>query len=158
MSRRTNLYIGSSGQLAVMAEFLARGYNTAIPQVDAGDDIFVVRDDNGTLWRIQVKTANAVAGKKSYSATFNLGYTQLATPQTPDLEYVLVVRHQNRWSDFVLVSRAALFDLHRSKKVGTRAGKSVVLRLGLTSTSLTCNRVDLRELREDWTRWPPIAH
>lgn len=37
MSRRS-LYIGRSGQLAVMAEFLYRGYNVAIPEVDVGDD------------------------------------------------------------------------------------------------------------------------
>ena len=44
MSKRTNLYTGRAGQLAVMAELLLRGWNTAIPEVDVGDDIFVVRD------------------------------------------------------------------------------------------------------------------
>jgi hypothetical protein len=34
-------YVGRAGQLAVMAEFLLRGYNVAIPEVDEGDDIFV---------------------------------------------------------------------------------------------------------------------
>lgn len=158
MSRRTNLYIGSSGQLAVTAEFLARGYNTAIPQVDAGDDIFVVRDDNGTLWRIQVKTANAKAQKSGYAATFNLGYAQLATPQYPDLEFVFAVRHANRWSDFVLVPRATLYDLHMNQSVGTRGGQSVVLRLGMSSRGVTCNGIDLSTHRADWSRWPPIAH
>ena len=38
MSRR-NLYIGKSGQMAVMAEYLARGYNVAIPEVDSGCDL-----------------------------------------------------------------------------------------------------------------------
>ncbi|MEZ4731127.1 MAG: hypothetical protein R3E79_28740 [Caldilineaceae bacterium] len=46
MSRRA-LYIGRSGQMAAMAEFLYRGYNAAIPEVDIGDDIFVVKDSNG---------------------------------------------------------------------------------------------------------------
>ena len=137
---------------------MARGYNTAIPQVDAGDDIFVVRDDNGTLWRIQVKTANAKAQKKGYAATFNLGYAQLATPQNPDLEFVLAVRHKHRWSDFVLVPRATLYDLHVNQGVGTRGAKSVVLRLGMTPNAVTCNRVDLSIYRGDWSRWPPIAH
>ena len=35
-----------------MAEFLLRGWNVAIPEVDTGDDIFVVQDENGTLRRV----------------------------------------------------------------------------------------------------------
>ena len=37
MSRKS-LYIGRAGQMAVMAEFLLRGYNVVIPEVDVGDD------------------------------------------------------------------------------------------------------------------------
>jgi len=36
MSKKANLYIGRAGQMAVMAEFLIRGYNVAIPEVDGG--------------------------------------------------------------------------------------------------------------------------
>ena len=36
-------YVGRAGQLAVMSEFLLRGYNVAIPEVDEGDDVLVVR-------------------------------------------------------------------------------------------------------------------
>jgi hypothetical protein len=42
-----------------MAEFLIREINVAIPEVDVGDDILVVRDDNDVISRVQVKTANA---------------------------------------------------------------------------------------------------
>ena len=38
---RQSLYSGRAGQMAVMAEFLIRGYNVAIPEVDVGDDIFL---------------------------------------------------------------------------------------------------------------------
>ena len=38
MSRKS-LYVGRSGQMAVMAEFLIRGYNVAVPEVDVGHDI-----------------------------------------------------------------------------------------------------------------------
>ena len=34
-------YVGKAGQLAVMAEYLMRGYNVAMPEVDEGDDVFV---------------------------------------------------------------------------------------------------------------------
>ena len=59
MSELQNMYKGRSGQLAVMAELLARCYNVAIPEVDRGDDIFVVEDGSDNIWRIQVKTAFA---------------------------------------------------------------------------------------------------
>ena len=42
------------------------GWNVAIPEVDIGDDIFVVQDDNGTLRRVQVKTSTSTDRKESY--------------------------------------------------------------------------------------------
>jgi len=59
MSKMQNLYLGSAGQTWVMSEFLARGYNVAVPEVDRGDDLFVVQDESGDFDRIQVKTACA---------------------------------------------------------------------------------------------------
>ena len=37
-------HIGTAGQLAVMSELCFRGYNVAMPEIDIGDDIFVVTD------------------------------------------------------------------------------------------------------------------
>ena len=55
MSKKFNQYLGKAGHLTVMSEFLMLGWNVAIPEVDIGDDIFVVQDDNGTLRRVQVQ-------------------------------------------------------------------------------------------------------
>src|SRR5947209_219645 len=46
-------FFGRSGQLAVMAEFLARGINVAIPEVDVGDDVFVVKGAEDLVTRVQ---------------------------------------------------------------------------------------------------------
>ena len=74
MSKLKNQYVGRSGHLAVMAEFLIRGYNTAIPEVDRGDDILVVEDAVGQIWRVQVKTGSgketARSDTTSYTARF----------------------------------------------------------------------------------------
>jgi len=69
-----NLYIGSAGQAAAMSEFLVRGYNVAIPEVDRGDDLFVVQDASGSFNRIQVKTsiAKKKVKKNTYAAQFNI--------------------------------------------------------------------------------------
>jgi hypothetical protein len=100
MSKRANLYLGRAGQMAVMAEYLARGWNVAIPEVDVGDDIFVVRDIDGNLSRIQVKTASAQDRKFGYSAKFSVSFPQLRYPLTPELTYVFTVRRNHYWEVF----------------------------------------------------------
>ena len=34
MTKKFNLYVGKAGQLYVMSEFLMRGWNVAMPEVD----------------------------------------------------------------------------------------------------------------------------
>jgi hypothetical protein len=66
MKKNYHLYLGKAGHLTVMSEFLTRGWNVAIPEVDVGDDIFVVQDDNGTLRRVQVKTSTSIEAIKKH--------------------------------------------------------------------------------------------
>lgn len=47
MSKMQNLYVGMAGQTFVSSEFLIRGYNVPVPEVDRGDDLFVVQDLSG---------------------------------------------------------------------------------------------------------------
>ncbi len=49
----------------------------ALPEVDVGDDVLVVKDDSGDLWRVQVKTATAQPQRDGYSAQFSLSLRQL---------------------------------------------------------------------------------
>jgi len=94
MSARQNPYVGKAGHLAAMAEFLLRGWNTAIPEVDIGDDIYVVEDGDGTLIRVQVKTAHAKWHKsgKTYGCTFALRADQVQADAVTPLYYVFMVR------------------------------------------------------------------
>ena len=105
--------------MAVMAEFLARGYNVAIPEVDVGDDIFVVRDESGELSRIQVKAATARNRKRGFTAQFSVPIRQLAALLTPDLYYVLTVRRNDRWEEFLVLTRRDLYDQHINSQVGS---------------------------------------
>ncbi len=158
MKRRQHLYLGKSGQMAVMAEFLARGYNVAVPEVDLGDDIFVVRDSDGQLSRIQVKTASAKETQKGFSARFAVPLQQLQTPVRPEVHYVLAVRHQERWAEFVTLSRPQLFDEVASWEVGSQAGSSVVLYLSFMGAQLRCSNRDWQGYRNNWSTWPPLVH
>lgn len=91
MSRKS-LYLGYAGQMAVMGEFLARGYNVAVPEVNVGDDIFVVKDSSGEYFRIQVKTALATKTRQGYSARYALKFDQLETFSVSEIWYIFVSR------------------------------------------------------------------
>lgn len=158
MSRVQNLYIGKSGQLAVMAEFLARGYNVAVPEVDRGDDIFVVKDQGGDLSRIQVKTAVAREGRRGFTAKFSIPRRQLVLPTEPDLNYVFAIRRADRWDDFIIAGRKRLLAEHVDFGVGSAAGSNVVFSVSSSGVGLRCRDRDWQEFRNDWSTWPVIAH
>ena len=77
MKNNYHLYLGKAGHLTVMSEFLLRGWNVAIPEIDIGDDIFVVQDESGTLRRVQVKTSTSTNRRNSFSGRFKIPLKQL---------------------------------------------------------------------------------
>ena len=87
-------FLGRSGQRAVMAEFLKRGYNVAVPEVDTGDEFPLMDDRSGTFSRVQVKSSSTKPLKlePGYQAQFWIPTRQLYTPKRPDLYYVLAAR------------------------------------------------------------------
>lgn len=155
---RQNLYVGRAGQLAVMAELLLRGWNVALPEVDIGEDVFVIKDDNGDLSRVQVKTATAKAQRDGYSAQFSVSLRQLRRPRTPDLVYIFAVRNGEGWEPFVVIDRSALWEGHELHGVGSSNGESVVFRFVLSGPSLSCSGRDFRVYRNDWSRWPFLSN
>ena len=158
MSKRSNLYTGRAGHLAVMAELLLRGWNTAIPEVDVGDDIFVVHDSQGDLRRVQVKTALARPLQVGHSAQFNLSLSQLQTSMTPEVTYIFAVRLSDRWDSFVVIDREILDEEHSSYRLGSGSTDRLVLRLRFKGISVTCKRRDLSQYRNNWTAFPVIEH
>src|SRR5262245_17662096 len=121
-------HVGKAGQLAVMAEFLLRGYNVAMPEVDVGDDIFVVDDREGTFWRIQVKTAVGRPRGYGHSGRFAVDLRQLTRPKKPELVYVLALRAVSHW-DFVVLSRDVLEAEWEQHTIGTSSQGVLVLNL-----------------------------
>jgi hypothetical protein len=156
LSDRSNLYVGRAGQLAVMAEFLLRGWNVALPEVDVGDDVFVVKDEGGDLSRIQVKTANSRRFGIGYAATFAVGLPQLKTPRVPDLFYVFVVRHASAWGPYVIFPRDPLLQEHVLHRVGSVSSGKLVLRLVYENEQVRCGKRDLSAYRNNWSKWPAL--
>ncbi len=158
MSRNT-LYIGRSGQMAVMAEFLIRGYNVAIPEVDVGDDIFVVKDSSGEYSRVQVKTALATKTRNGYSARYSLRFSQLATQSIPETWYVFANRLEERWASFVVISRQKLYELYDLHDIGSLSKSGLLsLYFAYSSGAVICSRQDFSAFLNNWSSWPPIDH
>lgn len=158
MSKRQNLYVGRAGQMAVMGEFLWRGWNVAFPEVDVGEDVFVVKDEGGELWRVQVKTATAQPQLRGYFAQFNLSLKQLKVPRDPDLIYVFAIRSPSTWESFVIIDREILWDEYQNHGVGSLIGGNLIFRFSIQDSTLQCSGRDFQAYRNDWSRWPVLAH
>jgi hypothetical protein len=151
-----------------MSEFLYRRINVAIPEVDVGDDVFVVKGSSAEVIRIQVKAATAKEQEGSFAASVNVPEAQLQVPQDdPPLVFVFPIRRkegkEGRWSDFIVIRRDTLFVLYDKKQAGTRYvdsktnKPSVRFRIVLTDTTAKSGpgEVNVQAFRDAWDPWPP---
>jgi hypothetical protein len=150
-------YFGQSGQFAVMSELLSLHLNVAIPEVDVGDDILVIRDKDGTWYRVQVKSANAKERKNNYSAQFKLRLDQLSNPTTPELFYILVIRKEQKWADFIIIKRSDLNSLKQINNIGSVSGKHLILYFSIKNSKVYCGKNDLTNYKDNWSIFPPVV-
>lgn len=122
-------HFGMGGHFAAMSEFLLRGWNVAIPFVDVGDDVLVVEDEEATVHRVQVKTADG-AEERDYEGVlwrkmvrYTLSRAQLAKDKQVELFFMFVVRWDDRWR-FILLRRDVLQDIRKNFEKADRAGKA----------------------------------
>jgi hypothetical protein len=159
-------FTGGSGQMAVISELLHRKCNAAIPHIDVGTDVFAFRDDREDVARIQVKTAPGKRYKNEKrpgcGATFNVPMKQLERADDPRLFHALVVRLDDAWGDFVVVSRARLQELwnHGCASENDESGDlqlHIPYRRADTSQMLVrCGTFDLTEFLNAWNDLPPL--
>ena len=145
-----------SGSLFVMSEFLLRGWNVAIPEVDIGDDIFVVQDDNGTLQRVQVKTSASKPTKNGYRAQFSLPIRQLRNISNILVHYVFIVRHSGAWSAPIIIRQDYLLDLYENEQLGSRYKDNLNLHFSYSATGINCSKVDLTAFLSDFSDFPVV--
>jgi hypothetical protein len=159
MSKKANLYVGRAGQMAVISEFLIRGWNVAVPEVDIGDDLLVIKDQNMDVSRIQVKTASASKLKDGYSARYSVRLSQLSQPITPEITYIFVTRLNSRWESFLVIPREVLYDQYETYQAGslTKAGQ-VSFYFSYLNETVTCCKRDFSTYLNNWSAWPVIEH
>jgi hypothetical protein len=161
MSRIFNLYLGKAGQMAVMSRFLIRGWNVAIPEVDVGDDLFVVEDKKGIFFRVQVKTAQAVSAQtqNSYSARFKISLRQLSFPIEPEIYYAFVVANDYQFPHLLLIRRSVLLELYQNHEIGSLAGDdNLLLYFIFQDQKVMCSKVDFTSFLENFKDFGVIPH
>lgn len=139
MEKRSHL--GMAGHYAAMSEFLYRGYNVAVPAVDIGDDVYIVEDQAGTMWRLQVKTSDA---PETRVGIYGLSRRQLREIKANELFFMFMLRWADRWR-FILIRRDKLADIRDSfeRPDGSR-------RRGRPPTPDADAKTDALTLRIEW--------
>ena len=151
-----NNYVGKAGQFYAMSEFLMLGWNVAIPEVDRGDDIFVVKDDDGDLRRIQVKTAQARRKANTYQAQFIIPREQIIVEIFPVINFLLLVRLDDKWSDMIVITQPQLFELLSERIIGSSA-KNVNIALRFEAGEVRLGKTNLSAFRS-LISFPKINH
>jgi hypothetical protein len=158
----TTHHVGKAGQFAVMAELAFRGYNVAIPEIDIGDDLFVLNDKTALLTRIQVKTSTARKQPRddSYRAQFSIKLAHVNNAEPLGIHYVLAARCGRRWR-FLVLDRAVLADLIANGWGSTGVRGMLTLSAVFISneevkTSTREGAKDLSRYLNNWRAWPKI--
>lgn len=158
MTKKFNQYLGKAGHLTIMSEFLMLGWNVAIPEVDIGDDIFVVQDDNGTLRRVQVKTSTSTIRKERFSGQFSISLKNLRNISNILVHYIFIVRHNDEWSKPVIIRQDHLLDHFENNKVGSEAKGNITFYFSFSKGKVECAGQDFTKYIRDFTDFPRIEH
>jgi hypothetical protein len=158
MSKKNNLYLGKAGQLVAMSEFLARGWNVAVPEVDIGDDIFVVRDETGEYSRVQVKTSTGTFRKTGVAAQFNLPISQIAESSSPELIYIFLVRYDNIWLKPLVIHRKDLDDYVQTIAKKSIENTRISLYFVWNDKNVNWGKFNLTQYVNNFSDFPLIEH
>ncbi len=132
-------YVGKAGELAAMSEFLLLEYNVAIPQVDTGDDVWVILDKRGTVWGVQVKTATGERRRYGYSGQFLVPLKQLQKRGDPPRIFVLALRAAFGQWDFLVIPQRVLRREQQSHGIGSLTPDGVQFYVAFQEEEAICS-------------------
>ncbi len=158
MTKKFNQYLGKEGHLKAMSEFLMLGWNVAIPEVDIGDDIFVVQDENGTLRRVQVKTSTSTDRTDSFSGQFSVSVKNLRNISNILVHYIFLVRQNDEWTKPIIIRQDYLLDHFENNKVGSEAKGNITFYFSYTKGKVECSGQDFTNYIKDFSDFPKIDH
>ncbi len=141
-----------------MAEFLIRGWNVAIPEVDIGDDIFVVQDEDGTFRRVQVKTSSATLHRESFSGKFSVSIRNLKNLSNVLVHYVFIVRNGADWSKPLVIRQDLLWGHYKNEGLGSVAGGNITFYFSYAADKVTCSGKDFTHYLNAFDDFPQLYH
>lgn len=158
MSNKYNLFLGRAGQAFAKSELLCRGWNTAVPDVDMGDDIFVVEHYDANFYRVQVKTASAQKNKSGYSVRYKIPLRQLKAAFGMELFYIFVIRLNDTWQPPLIISRARLNIIYKDFKIGTSQKDYLLLHFNFNTQkqTVTCSGQSFNNFVNNWADFPLV--
>ena len=156
MKNNYHLYLGKAGHLIVMSEFLLRGWNVAIPEIDIGDDIFVVQDESGTLRRVQVKTSTSTKRLNGFSGRFKIPLKQLRNLGDVPVHYAFIARNSNYWTKPIIIRQDVLLNHFEFDKIGSVHNEMLNLYFSYSENKVECSKIDLTQYIADFTDFPLI--
>lgn len=139
-----------------MSEFLMLGWNVAVPEVDIGDDIFVVQDDSGTLRRVQVKTATSTARQSGFSGQFNISEKNLRNITPIYVHYVFIVRHNDEWTKPIIIRQDYLLDHIENHNVRSEYDGNITFYFSYSEGKVECSGMDFTGYVKDFSDFPLI--
>lgn len=162
-----------AGHYAAMSEFLLRGYNTALPVVDRGDDLLTLEDERGEVRRVQVKTRTLETCKRTpclgcgicrgglWVIRPRISRRQLRELKETDLYFMFMLRPDDAWR-FVLLSQAALVRIYdaarevRRLKDHESAGDDLMVPIEIDPGKSTAQiwGQTIAEYSDPWREWP----
>jgi hypothetical protein len=114
------------------------------------DDIFVVKDFNGELVRVQMKTSKAIYLKNGgYTAQFKLSLKQLRD-SIKEVSYVFVVRETDNWNQPIIIDQQILLGLYENESLGSEYKDNLTLRITFKNGKVTNKQIDLTEYQNNF--------
>lgn len=155
-------YTGKAGQFAVMAELARRGYNVSIPEIDRGDDVFVLNDTTGHVDRIQVKTSTGKLLARQAGACrcqFSVRTEHVNNAGRGGTHYAFVCAFRGSWR-FLVMERGVLAHLIRNglgtETIGTHMISIVFFSRTSAASSTRPGAQNLDHYAGNWDAWPVL--
>lgn len=142
----------------MLSELLSRGYNAATPEIDVGEDIFVIEDGKENYWPVQVKTASAKKITPDvYSGQYKFKKSQLVTQPRIELTYVLALRVEKTWSSFLVIPRTDLNRKYKTGELGEQDDKWLTWEFIYENGRISCQGSDFSTYESNWEAiWPSL--
>lgn len=141
-----------------MSEFLLRGWNVAIPEVDIGDDIFVVKDDQGILKKVQVKSSTLKSYGNAVKAVINIKKSQITA--TSQVYFIFPIRKNNKWLPPFIIQGLDLYEIIKdnNRRFFSTTTESVTLNLMFKHNKFYLYKQNFSRYKENYRDFPILTH